>query len=107
MRQTELNEIGKEVVVEWHYKVYGRVQGVGYRKSVWSFVEKKAKGLKGFVRNCEDGTVEIVAQGDEAILKALEEFCYQGPLLSKVKKVEVERRDQSEEGDFKDFSITS
>jgi acylphosphatase len=44
-----------------HYLVKGRVQGVGFR---W-FVHREAGGLKlrGWVRNTEDGHVEVVAAG--------------------------------------------
>ena len=46
-----------------HYLVKGRVQGVGFR---W-FVQREAAeiGLRGWVRNTEDGHVEIVAAGTE------------------------------------------
>ena len=45
-----------------HYLVKGRVQGVGFR---W-FVQREAAelGLRGWVRNTEDGHVEVVAAGD-------------------------------------------
>lgn len=53
----------------WHAVVTGRVQGVGFR---W-FARERAKrlGLKGWVRNRPDGSVEIVAMGETS---HLEEF---------------------------------
>ncbi len=47
-----------------HYLIKGRVQGVGFR---W-FVHREAAALnlRGWVRNTEDGHVEVVAAGDEA-----------------------------------------
>ena len=67
--------------------VSGRVQGVGFR---W-FTEREAvrRDIRGFVRNLEDGRVEILAQADPP---ALEEFCARirrGPAASRVERVET------------------
>lgn len=43
------------------FVVYGRVQGVGFRYFTWKEAERI--GIKGTVRNCVDGSVEIVAEG--------------------------------------------
>ncbi len=79
----------------------GRVQGVGFR----FFVEKKAKqlGVKGFVRNLPDGTVEVLAEGNEDILKKFLEEIKDGPPLAKVDSIKVEFLDK--EGGFSDFEI--
>ena len=79
----------------------GRVQGVGFR----FFVEKKAKqlGVKGFVRNLPDGTVEVLAEGSEDILKKFLEEIKDGPPLAKVDNIKVEFLDK--EGGFSDFEI--
>ena len=52
-----------------HFLIQGRVQGVGFR---W-FVHREASelDLRGWVRNTEDGDVEVVASGDEADLAEL------------------------------------
>ena len=52
-----------------HYLIKGRVQGVGFR---W-FVQREAAelGLRGWVRNTDDGHVEIVAAGEPDVLKEL------------------------------------
>lgn len=42
--------------------VYGEVQGVGFRRYVWSLA--KRIGLRGYVKNLDDGSVEIVIQGN-------------------------------------------
>ena len=70
-----------------HYLVRGRVQGVGFR----AFVQRKAAelGLAGWVRNCDDGSVEALAQGPPARLSELEGYLRQGPLFSDVRSVEV------------------
>ena len=65
----------------------GRVQGVGFR---W-FVQEAAErlGLVGFVRNMEDGRVEVFAEGEADTLAALQEKLRQGPGLSRVEAVKA------------------
>jgi acylphosphatase len=60
-----------------HATVEGRVQGVGFRYFV---VECAIQlGVSGWVRNLEDGTVEVVAEGERAPLNMLVEQLRQGP----------------------------
>jgi acylphosphatase len=68
-----------------HYLVRGRVQGVGFR---W-FVHREASELelKGWVRNTEDGDVEVVAAGDPEGLAELRTSLQRGPRGSRVDKV--------------------
>ena len=68
------------------YIIRGRVQGVGFR---W-FVEREAGALAvaGWVRNNEDSTVELVAQGSEEQLASLRAKLEQGPRASRVDTVE-------------------
>lgn len=68
-------------------KVSGRVQGVYYRASTHE--EAQRLGLKGFVKNEPDGSVYIEAEGDDAVLDALVEWCRQGPPAARVSNVEV------------------
>ena len=70
-----------------HAFVTGRVQGVFYRQST----QEKAKelGLTGWVKNCHDGRVELLASGDEMPLKELQEWLWQGPPLASVTAVEI------------------
>jgi acylphosphatase len=65
--------------------VRGVVQGVGFR---W-FVLREADrlGLGGFARNLRDGTVEVVSQGPEKALEALERALTQGPPGARVEAV--------------------
>jgi acylphosphatase len=69
------------------YIVRGRVQGVGFR---W-FVEKEASdiGVIGWVRNNDDGTVEILATGTSQQLTELHRCLREGPRASRVDEVEV------------------
>ena len=69
-----------------HIKVFGRVQGVGYRY----FVERYATKLNisGWVRNCADGAVEIMAEGDSKDLDTFLDYCKKGPMFGVVSKIE-------------------
>ncbi len=65
--------------------VEGRVQGVCFR--MYTREEAVRLGLKGWVRNRADGSVEIVAEGDEGALQCLVEWCRQGSPYSSVEDV--------------------
>jgi acylphosphatase len=68
------------------YHVSGRVQGVGFRY----FVQRAAQelGLKGYVKNRADGTVEAYASGTSERLDAFKRRLWEGPGLSRVDNVE-------------------
>lgn len=82
-------------------KIYGRVQGVFYRDSARRRAGKL--NITGFVRNESDGAVHLVAEGKEENLKKFIEWCYNGPILAKVVKVDVEWKQAT--GEFKNFDI--
>ena len=68
---------------EIYFKITGRVQGVGYRR----FAEKTAKsigGLSGWVRNAEDGSVEVLVKGNTENVEQMIASCRQGCLFSRV-----------------------
>lgn len=71
-----------------HVIISGRVQGVGYRYSTWEVANQL--GIKGWVRNRSDGTVEAVFEGDEATVAKMIQWCHQGPPHAKVTQVAVE-----------------
>jgi acylphosphatase len=68
------------------YHVRGQVQGVGFRY----FVEQSANalGLKGWVRNVDDGSVEVYAVGSAAKLSELAGLLWKGPRWAEVRGVE-------------------
>lgn len=66
----------------------GRVQGVWYRGAAQEVAERL--GLAGWVRNRRDGSVEIVAEGEEGALRRLVEWCREGPPLARVSDVLAE-----------------
>jgi acylphosphatase len=68
------------------FVVQGRVQGVGYRYFVLRHAEEL--GLAGYARNQTDGTVEVIAEGEAAALKKLEERLNEGPSFAHVSGVE-------------------
>ena len=61
-------------------------------------------GLVGWVRNREDGSVELVACGEEAILKQLEQWLWQGPRFAEVSDVQANAVN-ADDGEFADFSV--
>ena len=75
------------VLVARYFVVRGRVQNVGYR----FFVEESARreGLSGWVRNREDGAVEVRAEGDREALDRFEAKLHVGPPAARVKQVDV------------------
>lgn len=87
---------------EIHCRIEGRVQLVMYR----DFAQRKARGLGivGWVKNLDDGSVEVVAQGTPDQLKAYVEKLNEGSILSRVESVSVDWRAPS--GHFDDFVIS-
>lgn len=75
---------------EFRAIVSGRVQMVMFR----DFATRKARkvGVTGYVRNLEDGTVEVIAQGTKENLEKLIEYLHKGSILSKVENVTIEWR---------------
>lgn len=82
--------------------VSGRVQGVYFR----SETERKARklGVKGWVRNLGDGSVEALFEGEREKVEAMIEFCRRGPPTAQVERVKVDW--EPYKGEFGDFSIT-
>ncbi len=67
--------------------ISGRVQGVGYRYWARSFATRL--GLKGWVRNLEDGRVELLAIGATTQLDELIDGCRIGPSAAEVTDVAI------------------
>jgi len=68
------------------YRVRGQVQGVGFR----NFVEHAASalGVQGYVRNLDDGSVEVYALGNSAQLSELAGLLWKGPRWAEVRGVD-------------------
>ena len=65
-----------------HLRIEGKVQGVFFRSNTVDCA--RALGLVGWVRNLNDGSVELVAEGSKRQLEALEKWCHRGPPAAKV-----------------------
>ncbi|MGA2967809.1 MAG: acylphosphatase [Candidatus Levyibacteriota bacterium] len=74
--------------------VLGLVQGIGFRY----FVKSNARRLKlsGWVRNTDDGRVEVLAQGPREKIEKLIKLCEKGPFLAEVKSVQVQWEKEEE-----------
>jgi acylphosphatase len=86
----EAREIVRDVK-QFRAIVSGRVQGVSYRAE--TVATGRRLGLRGYARNRADGSVEVVAAGEDAALDALLRFLHRGPSLARVERVEVDWAD--------------
>ncbi len=86
-----------------HFLIQGRVQGVGFR---W-YVHREASelDLRGWVRNTEDGAVEVVASGTVEDLAELRASLRKGPRGSRVDRLIEHYLDESEAKDLDAFRI--
>ena len=80
--------------------VRGKVQGVGFRNATW----RKAMelGIRGAVRNLDDGSVEILASANDKDFLIFENWCSVGSFYARVDRLEISELDQT---GFTDFSI--
>ena len=84
-----------------HIFVTGRVQGVFFRQSTKVMAIKN--NAKGWVRNLDDGRVEIVAQGETQDIDNLAHWCKTGPANSRVDEFELSEENISDE--FENFEV--
>ena len=85
-------EPGADITVT--VRIRGRVQGVWYRG--WTEEEAARRGLRGWVRNRRDGSVEALFAGPAAVVNDMIEACRRGPPAARVEAVE-----QSPAAEFK------
>ncbi len=87
------------MTTRWRITIYGKVQGVYYRKSTQSQAVKL--GLSGWVKNLPDGSVQAEIQGSEEVLEVMKKWCKQGPPMCSVTSIEkLEVPSISDEMDF-------
>lgn len=86
-----------------HLRIHGRVQGVAFRAHARIVAENL--GLVGWVRNCADDSVELVAEGDDLALRRLRQWCGHGPPAARVSR--VDDRWLAGSGEFASFEIRS
>lgn len=80
--------------------ISGTVQGIFFRQFIKDNAERN--NLRGFVRNLEDGRIEIFIEGDNENVDKMIEVCRKGPKHSQIKKVDIK---EEKIQDFKEFKI--
>ena len=91
-----MGKVRARVIIE------GRVQGVFFRHHT----ERTAlrAGVKGWVKNRRDGSVEAVFEGDQERVDQIIQWCYRGPSEARVTNVSVSWENYT--GEFEDFYVT-
>lgn len=89
-----MSEIVPEIV-RIRAKITGRVQGVFFRQTTRE--QARMLGLNGWVRNMDDGTVEMEAVGPRQKVDALLAWCHKGPPAAKVDAVQIILQNQLNE----------
>lgn len=80
-------------------RVRGRVQGVFFR--VETRDRARSLGLVGWVRNCSDGSVEAVFQGEPERVQSMVDWCGRGPSGASVDSVDVNWEEPTDEAAFR------
>ena len=73
-------------------RITGRVQGVGYR--AWAIQIAGRLGLRGWVRNRVDGSVEALLIGEDKAVSRMIEACREGPLGARVSDIAIRNADE-------------
>lgn len=81
--------------------ISGDVQGIGFR--AWALRYAQGKLITGWVKNRQDGAVEIVAEGSRGALEDFVASCQHGPDVAWVEKVNVEWQEAT--GEFMHFEV--
>jgi len=81
--------------------IEGRVQGVWFRESTRREAERL--GVRGWVRNRREGTVEVVAEGPEDGVRKLAAWCHHGPPSARVTR--VQEFEEAYQGEFASFNV--
>ncbi len=84
-----------------HVFVRGRVQGVFFRASARDMA--RGIGVKGWVKNCLDGSVEAVFEGKKDAVDEMVNWCRKGPSGAFVDHIDIYREEYS--GEFDEFSV--
>jgi len=87
------------MVTAVHIKIRGLVHGVSFRSSMAQMASDL--GVRGWVRNLPDGTVEAFLEGDERRVKRVVDWAKFGPPRARVDKLEVEPATPRNHRDFR------
>ncbi len=88
-------------IARLHVVIDGRVQGVFFRASTRE--EARVLALTGWVRNCSDGNVEAVFEGEKDKVEQMLKWCEAGPPGAKV--IDIKSNWEAPTGEFGNFSI--
>ena len=91
-----MEKVRARVIIE------GRVQGVFFRHRTQEMALRL--GVKGWVKNRRDGSVEAVFEGDQEGVNQIIQWCHRGPSEAGVTKIHSTWENYS--GEFEDFSVT-
>lgn len=80
--------------------ITGTVQGVFFRQFVKENAERH--NVKGFVRNLEDGRIEVFLEGNADEVNKMIELCSKGPKHAQIRNVEMKKESFQ---DFKTFKL--
>jgi len=80
--------------------IQGTVQGIFFRQFIKENAERN--DIRGFVRNLEDGRIEIFMEGDNKNIDKMIELCKKGPKHAKINHVEIR---EEKVQDFREFKI--
>lgn len=80
--------------------ISGTVQNVFFRAFVKENAEKY--NVKGFIRNLEDGRIEVFLEGELEAVDKMIELCKKGPKFSQIRNVELKEEKLQ---DFRDFKV--
>jgi len=96
-----MKEKEREDQARVHLTIEGQVQGVFFR---YSAVEEAVRlRLRGWVRNCPDASVEVVAEGQRKKIEHLISWCHHGPPGAHVHNVRIQWENYN--GEFENFHI--
>lgn len=82
-------------------RISGRVQGVWFRQSTKQTAEQY--GVSGSCRNCPDGSVQAIFEGEERAVRAVVDWCRRGPEMARVDELQVDW--QAATGEFERFTV--
>ncbi|MBI2215450.1 MAG: acylphosphatase [Acidobacteria bacterium] len=84
-----------------HIRIHGKVQGVGYRFYATRIARRL--GLKGWIQNLRDGSVEAMVEGEAPKIDEWITEIKEGPRYAEVVRIDQERRDNA--GPLADFDV--
>jgi acylphosphatase len=80
--------------------ITGTVQGIFFRQFIKDNAERN--NIRGFVRNLEDGRVEVFIEGDNENVDKMVDLCQKGPKHARIEKVDIQ---EEKFQDFKEFKV--